>query len=86
MEGLSRGKKLWEKSFERTVMKKYEMSITARVRRDGLVLCQNKQFHRLDSLPPQFCFLCSRYVLFLGCSMGLCSLLSLAIGFGMMEQ
>lgn len=38
--------------------------------------------------PPaaQFCFLCSRYVLFLGCSMGLCSLLSLAIGFGMMEQ
>lgn len=52
MEGLSRGKKLWEKSFERTVMKKCEMSITARVRRDGLVLCQNKQFHRLDSLPP----------------------------------
>lgn len=40
LEGLSRGKKLWEKSFERTVMKKCEMSITARVRRDGLVLCQ----------------------------------------------
>lgn len=38
--------------------------------------------------PPaaQFCFLCSRYVLFLGCSVGLCSLLSFAIGFGVMEQ